>query len=212
LNFKYRYCLWGLAIFIAISFSLTAVSASSLLVDESWNNNDIQNALDTDNNIDVLHFKKSNNGIYNNITLSINRGMNIVSDKGVVISGKDEYGNPYLDNAFNISGNNVEINGLNFTGYVSNIININNANNIKIINNIAVSPYFIQSTNVNGLIISNNTIWGSDFGTAISSSGSTNVNIYDNIILNAGDGISLSDISNLYIKNIVHYLTFLTSL
>ncbi len=187
-------CIIILAILIVLSFSVSGVSAGSLFINESWTNEDIQNALDGDISIDVLHFNFTGfGGVYSGIDLLIDRAMFIVADVGVVLDGS--LGDNPANTAFTISEDNVLINGFTILNYFIGVTG-SGISNVSVVNNtFGDSDLAISFDNVDGLNIVNNII-NSSVGGGISVYESDNVNISTNNISGVDSGIYLSESNN----------------
>lgn len=118
---------------VAIFASVSSVSATTYTVNETWDNNMIQDFIDNTNDITGLHFTGNLGGVYNNIMLSIDKAVNITCDIGVVLSGFDDDGERW-GTAFDVLANNVNISGFTITGYYQ-AISAYGVSNLTIVNN-----------------------------------------------------------------------------
>lgn len=144
------------------------VSAASTNVNSSMNSSQIQSIIDSAGIGDTINFLT---GTYNNISLSINKALNLVGNGATLIS-----------NGINAVISATNTNGVNITGF-----NINGNG----------SAYGINFTNVNNsAIVANNVSNTSKFGINVADTGNltsyNNVSIDGNVLTNTTGGISAS--------------------
>ena len=127
------------------------------------NNSQIQAIIDNAGAGDTIEFLA---GVYSNISLNINKALNLVSDGATLIGDGSNA-------VFTITGSNAS--GTNMSNF---IINGSGSNGIDLINT--------QGINIANNILQNCT-------SAIGINGSGNLNIHDNNLSNSRGGVSLSD-------------------
>ena len=132
-------------------------------VSSSMNNSQIQSIINNAGVGDTIEFLA---GVYSNISLNINKALNLVSDGATLIGDGSNA-------VFTITGNNAS--GTNMSNF---IINGSGSNGINLINT--------QGINIANNILQNCT-------SAIGINGSGNLNIHNNNLSNSRGGISLSN-------------------
>jgi uncharacterized repeat protein (TIGR01451 family) len=189
------------------------VSAATIQVNSSMNNNQIQALLDGAGNYTTINFAP---GTYNGINLIINKTLNLVGN-GAIINGFNS-----TDNIFTVTSNGTAdgsgtmIMGFQFfpvnnatNGSKSSSIDLNQVSNVVIMNvtsengNAAVYngnayntliqnctfgdvydyAYSVDIMGGNNITITNSSISGSMDGISMAT-GATNVNVYNNLLLN----------------------------
>ncbi|MEA4957393.1 hypothetical protein SDC9_08500 [bioreactor metagenome] len=195
--------IFTIIIIFLILFSINLISAKTINIEDSSNygsisnsydnstnisnnspnsaiNENIQRIIDNSNDGDTINFKGDK---YNNLTLIINKKLNIIS----TVNTKIENSNPNnsLNTIFliNSSAIGTNITGFNFENIYGNIITINNykttTKSVKIFNNL------FNSCEESSIYLIN----------------SININIYENEFKNSFNGVYLKDCENILIKN-----------
>lgn len=187
-------------LFIGISIHASfvePVSAASVDVNSSMNNSQIQAVLDNASSGDTINFLGQ---LYENIQLTINKTLNIVTRVGTVLSGSSSPGSTvFLINGPQASG--TKISGFNITGSSSGII-VNNTSNVNISNcNIsATSGSAVTINKSSGTNIKNSNIINSVTGINVSNSKSTKIT--ESIVKNnKKDGIDVENSVNTTINH-----------
>ena len=194
--------------------SLSNVSASNITVDNGMSSDFIQELLDNTMGILALHFSGSGGGVFDDISLIIDKAIIITCDPGVVLRGgvlED-----FSESAFSIFADGVSVSGFTISGYFTGIV-AESVNNINIIGNVFLdNADGISIVDSLGVVISGNTIRGDgDFGFGVSIVDSSNVGVVGNNIDNVGSGVVVSgsnntDVSgnNISGSTIAYYLTY----
>ena len=190
------------------------VSAASTNVNSDMSSAQIQSIIDGSGAGDTINFLA---GVYSNISLSINKAMNLVGNgvtlvgnstinavisvanaTGVNISGFNIIGNgsKYAVSLTNVSNSSVMSNNIsNTSGNGINIAdtgNLTNPNNLTIGNNRIVNTTGGMYVSGSGMNISNNYIdMGGRVNTGISGGSAFSILIQNNTMLNGGDGINI---------------------
>ena len=190
------------------------VSAASTNVTSDMSSAQIQSIIDGSGAGDTINFLA---GVYSNISLSINKAMNLVGNgvtlvgnstinavisvanaTGMNISGFNIIGNgsKYAVSFTNVSNSSVMSNNIsNTSGNGINIAdtgNLTNLNNLTIGNNRIVNTTGGMYVSGSGMNISNNYIdMGGRVNTGISGGSAFSILIQNNTMLNGGDGINI---------------------
>lgn len=200
-NFKIYKVLIMIFFLIALFSMIHEASASKIIInDESYYeshsiiiNDEINNQIKNAKDDDIIEFKGST---YNNLNISINKKVKIISSNQTKIIGSS------LGSAFNIQNTkDVSINGFIIQNYetgitITNSSNINLTNNIiNLVKNTGILVY--DSNNIN---ISNTTIDKNNNGISIKNSNNT---LIKNIKISKsnGNGIELINSKNSFITN-----------
>ncbi|BBL61566.1 hypothetical protein MARBORIA2_14350 [Methanobrevibacter arboriphilus] len=157
----------------------------------------IQKIIDTATAGDTIKFLGS---FYEDLTLTINKKLNIISNSGTIISGSDSSS---LKTIFFINGSSASgttISGFNLDNEDGNGITLNNTKNIKASkNNITAKDSGVSVSKSSNITINNNNITKSDEG--ISLKDSNNIYVENNKLDNNNEGISLDSTNNVDIKS-----------
>ena len=187
-------------LFMSISISavsLEPVSAASTNINSTMTNSEIQTVLDNAASGDTINFLGT---LYENIQLTINKTLNIVTNVGTVLSGSDPSGSAvFLSNGPGASG--PQISGFNITSSNSGII-VNNTNNVNISNcNISAAKGSAVTVNKSSSTnIKNSGIKNSITGVNISNSQNTSIT-GSTIQNNKEDGVNVENSINTTINN-----------
>lgn len=182
---------------IFLGMNLAPIIAANITVNSGMQNSDIQSLINNAKSGDTLNFKSGN---YHNVSLIINKKLNVVSTKNVTLNGNDSSGDDgtgkttfvfYFTNqssGSSLSGFKINANS-DYSIIVNNVKNLNlNSNTIN--GGFKGSIYVEGSSNIH---INNNTISNSG-GNGITIDSSKAVNLYNNRILNnPGDGITVKN-------------------
>ncbi|KZX10465.1 hypothetical protein [Methanobrevibacter filiformis] len=105
-----------LSVFILGFCFMSNVNAASYSVNETWDEDMIQDLIQTED-ISDLHFNKSGDGIYKDISLTIDKSIRLTCDLNVTLKRiyKEDY------DGFYITANNVSVSGFTITGYSTGI-------------------------------------------------------------------------------------------
>lgn len=157
----------------------------------------IQKIIDTATSGDTIKFLGS---FYEDLTLTINKKLNIISNSGTTIRGSDS---SLLKTIFFINGSSASgttISGFNLDNEDGNGITLNNTKNIKVSkNNITAKDSGVSVSKSSNITINNNNITKSDEG--ISLKDSNNIYVENNKLDNNNEGISLDSTNNVDIKS-----------
>ena len=159
---------------------------NTVFINEGLPNEKIQEILDSSSEGNNVEFMGE---YYTDISLNINKGLNIYSTNGTSLESK------YGKFVFNINTSDVNICNLSIIGNENCAVIINNANNVNIMNNIVFNR--LNQTKVDDHLQS--TIPMPGYG--ISVLNSTNVKIQDNDISTFESGIFAENSSYLIISN-----------
>ncbi|MTK63850.1 MAG: right-handed parallel beta-helix repeat-containing protein [Methanobacterium sp.] len=193
---------------ILIGMTIAPIGAANVTVNSGMKNSDIQNLINNAKSGDTIKF---NGGDYQNVSLVINKKLNVISTKGAVLYGnnsEDSSGKTTYIFYFTNKSSGTVLSGFDITTNTDYAVILNNVNNINIANNNINggergSIYITNSSNVN---LTKNTIKnsGGNGVTLISSKATT---LYNNLIINnKGDGVSVlnSQKTNLTLNRIFY--------
>lgn len=175
--------------------SLEPVSAASTSITSTMTSSEIQSAIDSSSAGDTINFLGK---VYENIQLTINKTLNIVTSAGTVLTGYDPNSAVFLINGPQASG--TQISGFNITGQGSWIL-INNTSGVTLsgdnINSTGTSVTVNQSSNT---VIKNVSAAGSSTGINVSNSANTKIT-GSNITNNRERGVGIYNANNTNISN-----------
>ena len=175
--------------------SLEPVSAASTSITSTMTSSEIQSAIDSSSAGDTINFLGK---VYENIQLTINKTLNIVTSAGTVLTGYDPNSAVFLINGPQASG--TRISGFNITGPGSGIL-INNTSGVTLsgdnINSTGTSVTVNQSSNT---VIKNVSAAGSSTGINVSNSANTKIT-GSNITNNRERGVGIYNSNNTSINN-----------
>lgn len=193
---------------ILIGMTLAPVGAANVTVDSGMKNSDIQNLINNAKSGDTIKF---NGGNYQNVSLVINKKLNLVSTKDSVLYGNnsaDTDGKTTFVFYFTNKSSGSVFSGFNIKTSTDYAVILNNVKNVNMANNNISggdkgSIYIDGSSSVN---LTKNTIKnsGGNGVTIISSKATT---LYNNLITNnKGDGVSVlnSQKTNLTLNRIFY--------
>ena len=175
------------------------------IVDSTMTNDYIQSIINGANSGDTISFLA---GTYNNIALTVNNALNLVSNGAIL--------NNNAAAIFNVSGSNAS--GTNITGFTfngngtNNGISASNTFGLNIFNNtFNYNKYAVYFSNItNSSIQSNNIYNDTNYGVYITNAArfnssdltkKDNILITNNLLSNSTGGLSLSSVSGLTITN-----------
>jgi parallel beta-helix repeat protein len=186
---------------------LAPVGAANVTVNSGMKNSDMQNLINNAKSGDTINFSGGN---YQNVSLVINKKLNVLATKNAVLNGTSSDGSNgkttfvfYFTNTSSgtvLSGFNINTN-TDYAVVLNNVKNINIANN-NINGGEKGSIYVKASSNIN---LNKNTVTHSG-GNGITIYSSNAVNLYKNIIKNNQvDGINIhnSQKTNLTLNTII---------
>ncbi len=191
---------------ILVGMTLAPVGAANVTVNSGMKNSDIQNVIDNANAGDTIKF---NGGDYQNVSLVINKKLNVVGTKNVVLNGTDSAdanGKTTFVFYFTNKSSGTVLSGFNINTNTDYAVILNNVNNVIIANNsinggARGSIYVASSSNIN---LTQNTIKNSG-GNGVTIDSSRSVTLYKNLINhNHGDGVTVlnSQITNFTLNRI----------
>ncbi|ADZ09912.1 parallel beta-helix repeat [Methanobacterium lacus] len=178
---------------ILVGMILAPVGAANVTVNSGMKNSDIQNLIDNAKSGDTIKF---NGGDYQNVSIVINKKLNVVGTKNVVLNGTDSAdsnGKTTFVFYFTSKSSGTVLSGFNINTYTDYAVILNNVNNVNIANNninggAKGSIYVASSSNIN---LTQNTIKNSD-GNGVTIDSSKSVTLYKNLINhNHGDGVTV---------------------
>lgn len=183
------------ATFLLILFGmiLAPVGAANVTVDTGMKNSDIQNLINNAKAGDTINF---NGGDYQNVSLVINKKLNVIGTKNVVLNGTDSAdanGKTTFVFYFTNKSSGTVLSGFNINTNTDYAIVLNNVNDVNIANNninggVKGSIYVASSSNIN---LTKNTIKNSG-GNGVTVDSSKSVTLYKNLINhNHGDGVTV---------------------
>ena len=176
---------------ILFGMTLAPAAAANVTVNSGMKNSDIQNVINNAKAGDTINF---NGGNYQNISLVINKKLNVVSTKSAVLVGNDSddaNGKTTFVFYFTNKSSGTVLSGFNIKTSTDYTIILNNVKNVNIANNSLHggnkgSVYVEGSSNIN---LANSTVLNSG-GNGVTVDSSKAVNIYNNLIKdNHGDGL-----------------------
>ncbi|MEA4956660.1 hypothetical protein SDC9_21514 [bioreactor metagenome] len=186
--------------------SINTVSAKTININDASSYNEtglslsdqIQKIIDKASVGDTINFLGS---FYEDLTLTINKKINIISNSGTIISNSDN--SNILKTIFFINGSSASgttISGFNLDNDNGNGITVNNTRNIKISkNNISAKNSGVSVEKSSNVTINNNNITKSDEGISITDS--NKLDIENNKLDNNNEGLSLENTNDADIEN-----------
>lgn len=191
---------------ILVGMILAPVGAANVTVNSGMKNSDIQNLINNAKSGDTIKF---NGGDYQNVSLVINKKLNVVGTKNVVLNGTDSAdsnGKTTFVFYFTNRSSGTVLSGFNINTNTDYAVILNNVNNVIIANNsinggAKGSIYVASSSNIN---LTQNTIKNS-VGNGLTIDSSKSVTLYKNLINhNHGDGVTVlnSQITNFTLNKI----------
>jgi parallel beta-helix repeat protein len=173
---------------------LAPVGAVNVTVNSGMKNSDIQNIINNAKAGDTINF---NEGNYQNVSLVINKKLNVVSKKAVLNGNNSDKTNGQTTFVFCFTNKSsgAFLSGFNIKTNTDYAIILNNVKNVNIVNNRINggnkgSIYIKASSNIN---LTKNTITNSG-GNGVTIYASNAVNLYRNIIYkNHGDGVTVKN-------------------
>jgi len=183
---------WGVFINIAL---IGSVSASTVNVTSTMNNSQIQSVLDDASSGDTINFLGK---FYENIQLTINKTLNIITSVGTVLSGSNSSDSAvFLINGSKASG--TTISGFNITNSRAGVV-INSTSNTTLMNNsiISANGSAVTINKSSGTYIKNNNMTGS--ATGITVADSKNTTITKNRVTNNTNGVTISNSADTTLK------------
>lgn len=189
---------------IFLGMNLAPVMASNITVSSGMQNSDVQNLINNAKTGDTLNFKDGN---YQNVSLTINKKLNIISTKNAVLNGNNSTGKSSFVFYFTNQSSGSVFSGFNINTNTNYAIILNNVKNINLNSNTinggtTDSIYLKNSYNIN---MSKNTITNSE-GNGVTIYSSSRVNLKNNQIINNMNGVSIKNSQNINLtqNNIKH--------
>lgn len=185
----------ALCLMILFGMNLAPAAAANITVNSGMNNSNIQNVINNANAGDTINF---NGGNYQNVSLVINKKLNVVTTKNSVLNGNDSNGKTTFVFYFTNKSSGTVLSGFNINTNTDYAIILSNVKNLNITNNRinggnVGSIYVKGSTNVN---LTKNTVSNSG-GNGVTIVSSNTVNLYKNIIKNnQNDGVNIQNSQN----------------
>ena len=193
----YRILFSLLIIMICVGMNLNPVSSTDINISQGLNNTDIQTIINGAHSGDTINFTGNS---YNNISLIINKKLNITSSKRTTILDKNSTGTFAFYFTNNSSGS--DISGLNIITDWNCAILAENVQDIDITSDIISggSDSSIDLNNVKNVRIINNLITNSD-GNGINIENSKNITTDNNYIANnVNSGIEIYGSSDIQVS------------
>lgn len=183
---------------IIFGMFLAPVGAANVTVNSGMKNSDIQNIINNAKAGDTINFS---GGSYQNVSLVINKKLNVVTTKNAVLNGNssdDANGRTTFVFSFTSKSSGTVLSGFKIKTNTDYAIILNNVNNVNIANNNINggdkgSIYVGGSSNIN---LTNNTFVNSG-GNGVTIDSSKSVNLYKNLINNnQGEGVTVQNSQN----------------
>lgn len=179
---------------ILFGMTLAPVAAVNVTVNSGMKNSDIQNIINNAKAGDTINF---NEGNYQNVSLVINKKLNVVSKKAVLNGNNSDKTNGQTTFVFYFTNKSsgAFLSGFNIKTNTDYAIILNNVKNVNIVNNQINggnkgSIYIKASSNIN---LTKNTITNSG-GNGVTIYASNAVNLYKNFIYNNHrDGVTVKN-------------------
>ncbi|UTB32172.1 MAG: right-handed parallel beta-helix repeat-containing protein [Methanobacterium sp. ERen5] len=197
----------AVCLLILVGMTLAPVGAANVTVNSGMKNSDIQNLINNAKAGDTIKF---NGGDYQNVSLVINKKLNVVGTKNVVLNGTDSAdsnGKTTFVFYFTNKSSGTVLSGFNINTNTDYAVILNNVNKVYIANNsinggAKGSIYLKDSNHIN---LTKNTIKNSG-GSGVTIDSSRAVTLYNNLIFNNhGDGVTVenSQVTNLTLNRIL---------